>query len=162
MEDNFHDNVHATIGGMSEWERGWYHACISTLWWNSNQGEGPTARCRLPVDYFDGKWTIARYSPSGSQQGSEGFYAPTPPPAPDLIEVLFDEDKFRACWAELDYEAAINYYHLEYHHGQYFGEIEVVIGCTESHAGLPDDWDTWPEAKPPVTIPFMPALDKED
>jgi hypothetical protein len=156
---DFYQKVHEIIGGMSEWERGWYHALVFTLWWNANEGSGETATMRLPLDYFDGKWVIARYSPSGSQQGAESFYSPTPPDAPDLIEVLFDEDKFRAMWVELDSEASINYYHLQYHHGQYTSELEVVIGCTESDEGIPEDWDTWPEVKPAVHLPFLPKED---
>jgi len=147
-EQGFYDKVHDTIGGMTEWERGWYHAAIHMVFWNGTEEDfedGEVRRHRLPLDYIDGQWIIARYSPSGSQKGSEGFYAPDPPPADDLVTIVFDPEKWRSVWVELDSEAAISYYALEYHHGQFTDELVCVSACTESDKGLPSSWEVWPD-----------------
>lgn len=147
--------VHDTVGEMSEWERAWYKAVIESAFFNGTEEpleDGEVRRFRIPVDSFDGEWIIARYSPSGSQQHSLGFYAPDPPPAEDLIEIRFDEDKFRAMWAEVDSEARLCYYYLEYHIHRYGDELMLVHAITESDLGLPSSWDLWPEIKPAITI----------
>lgn len=151
------EDAHRIIGTMSEWERGWYHATIHTLWWNGAyntkpEGDGEVSRFRMPVEDDKGKWVITRYSPSGTQQGSAGFYAPDPEPADDLVTIYFDFEKFRAVWMELDSEAAIGYYRFEVHRLQFIAELEILSACTESDLGVPSSWDVWPEGLPITTV----------
>jgi hypothetical protein len=142
-------DYHAVIGGMSEWERGWYHGLINSLYWNHSKteylDEGEVDRHRIPVDYDKGKWIIARYSPSGSQQHADHFFGPTPPEADDLVTIYFDEGKFRAVWIELDSEASIMYYRLITAKTDYITELEILVASTESERGLPVNWNDWPD-----------------
>jgi hypothetical protein len=147
---------HATIATMSEWERGWYHSFIMSLWYNGFEDmTEPTIKWRIPVDYDKEAedWLICRYSPTGSQRHAESFYAPEPPPVDDLTDILWSEDKLRAVWVELD-PHGLNYYRLEYHARDFYSEAYLYLASTESHTGLPHGWDRWPEAKDPITIPY--------
>jgi hypothetical protein len=156
------EEVHKTIGEMSEWERGWYHALVMTVFFEESHRDdeggvdGPW-RVRIPVDVLDeGKPVICRYSKSGQQQHAESFYSPQPEDAPDLIEVLFDPKKFEATWMELDSEACLMYYRLllvttvmpaqEHLREIRWDSWEVEVACTEHPNGIPEAWENiaWP------------------
>jgi len=149
------DTVHEVIGRMSEWERGWYHAAIETILWNSTYIQektkldgGEYVTMRMPIEYEDGEWIIARYSPSGTQRHAESFYSETPPDADDLITIKFDELNFRATWMEIDSEAALMFYQLVKTSTEFVTDLEIRIACSETDLGVPGSWELWPDNTP--------------
>ena len=140
-------DTHETLGSMDDFERGWYHACITTLWWNTWSGDYTTepqvVELRMPVELVEGKWLITAFSPSGSNVPAPSFYQEGQL-ADDAKKYYFDPKKFQAVWKELDYEASINYYRLRVEGGEFLTELIIQVASTESQHGLPDDWNIYP------------------
>jgi hypothetical protein len=180
--EDYWGEVHRIIGTMSDFERGWYHALINTLWWNSNDPEeAPFVTRRMPLDGMyheeDGGFFITGYSPSGQNTPAPHFYMEGSP-APDQVRIIFDPEKFRAVWAELDSEAAINYYRLIHIHTIRTGrtswqdgspwpdyhnhDLEIQLASTESNEGLPEDWEDYPGTYTTVTKTINEAEEDND
>lgn len=138
--------IHEVIGTMDDFERGWYHACITTLWWNAAH---QPVEMRMPVDYDEEtkQYLITKYSPSGSNVPAPSFYQEGRL-ADDAKSYYFDAEKFEAVWEELDAEASLMYYRLYDHHGKYFRELVIQMRSTEDPEGLPNDWDLYPTDTP--------------
>ena len=152
-----YDEANKILGEMSEFERGWYHACISNIFWNVGndyETDPQVLEWRMPVDLDqDGRWVITVYSPTGQNDPPKSFYDDGKR-GEDAIDVIFDISKFRAVWMELD-PHGLNYCKLidrVYVSGPvglrtedyYSHELIVLVASTESNLGMPDDWETPP------------------
>lgn len=148
---------HGVIGEMTEFERGWYHAFVSSLWWNAlPEDDRGVSKHRVPVDWEREveDWVITVYSPSGENKPAPHFYMEGEL-AGDARPIIFDPKKLMATWMELDSEAAISYYQLytcitrwppvglreEWYDSK---ELEIAVYCTEGDHDFPEGWDVWP------------------
>jgi hypothetical protein len=142
--------IHDVISEMDDFERGWYHATITTLWWNAAH---QPVEMRMPVDWDmeTKQYLITAYSPTGSNVPAPSFYQEGSL-ADDAKSYYFDAEKFKAVWMELDYEASLQYYRLydvvqtfpnlspDYHHH----ELAIQLSSTEDPDGLQHGWDQYP------------------
>jgi hypothetical protein len=141
--------IHDVIGGMSDFERGWYHATTTTLWWNAAH---QPVEMRMPLDWDEKKklYLITNYSPTGNNKPAPSFYQQGQL-APDALAYYFDTEKFKAVWMELDYEASLMYYRL-YEDVQIYSRIDgyehhelvIHLSSTEDPDGLQAGWDQYP------------------
>lgn len=134
--------IHDYIGQAPDHLRGYYFGLVRACLWSSQVAEHDPHT--YDIDPRD--WGI-RYSPSGSQPGSAGFYAPEPPRVEDPADYPFDPVLFLCMEAEQDAEGGITEigFELVEYKNQHMTtySLKITVACSEGETGIPEDFDAW-------------------